>query len=143
MGFQEKKRLTQSVLLCCKIFISESRNQTALNSIEQAALLEREAVIVNKFPDRAYNRVRYTIVSYVAHDVTGTPIYSPLHQTILRMVEAAYGTINLENHSGAHPRLGVVDDIMFHPLAQASLEDASWLAKAVARDIGNIFQGLR
>ncbi|CAM8992522.1 unnamed protein product [Rhodiola kirilowii] len=137
---KDKKKLNQSFLLCCKMFISESRNRTVLNLIEQAAGLEREAVIVNKFEDRAYNRARYTLVAYITHDVTGTPIYSPLHQTILRMVEAAYGAINLENHSGTHPRLGVVDDIMFHPLAQASLDDASWLAKAVARDIGNIFQ---
>uniref|UniRef100_A0A7N0UMQ6 Formiminotransferase N-terminal subdomain domain-containing protein n=1 Tax=Kalanchoe fedtschenkoi TaxID=63787 RepID=A0A7N0UMQ6_KALFE len=138
---KDKKRLNHSRLICCKIFISESRNQTVLNLIEQAAGLDRETAIVNKFEDRAYNRVRYTLVAYVAHDLTeGTPIYSPLHQTILRMVEAAYGAIDLENHSGAHPRLGVVDDIMFHPLARATLEDASWLAKAVARDIASIFQ---
>ncbi|PKI52953.1 hypothetical protein CRG98_026659 [Punica granatum] len=56
------------------------------------------------------------------------------------MAEAAYGAINLELHSGAHPRVGVVDDIVFHPLARASLEEASWLAKAVAAEIGNQFQ---
>lgn len=100
----------------------------------------RETVIVKKFEDRAYNRVRYTMVSYVAHDTTGCPIYSPLHQTVLAMVEAAYAAINLEFHSGTHPRLGVVDDIVFHPLARASLDEAAWLAKNVAADIGNRFQ---
>lgn len=96
---------------------------------------------MNKFEDRAYNRVRYTLVSYVVHDSTGTAIYSPLHQCVLAMVEAAYAAINLELHSGAHPRLGVVDDIVFHPLARASLDEAAWLAKAVAADIGSRFQG--
>ncbi|ESR60606.1 FTCD N domain-containing protein [Citrus sinensis] len=56
------------------------------------------------------------------------------------MADAAYGAINLETHSGAHPRLGVVDDIVFHPLARASLDEAAWLAKAVAADIGSRFQ---
>ncbi|KAL6975794.1 hypothetical protein U1Q18_024590 [Sarracenia purpurea var. burkii] len=69
----------------------------------------------------------------------GCPIYSPLQQTVVAVAEAAYGAINLESHSGAHPRLGVVDDIVFHPLARASLDEAAWLAKAVAADIGNRF----
>ncbi|KAK3184220.1 hypothetical protein Dsin_031506 [Dipteronia sinensis] len=135
-----KKSANQSILLCCKVFISESRNNAALDAIERAARLDSETVIVNKFEDRAYNRTRYTLVSYVVHDATGTAIYSPLQQTVLAMVEAAYGVVNLELHSGAHPRLGVVDDIVFHPLARASLDEAAWLAKAVAADIGSRFQ---
>ncbi|GFS41064.1 hypothetical protein Acr_00g0072020 [Actinidia rufa] len=131
--------MKQSMLLCCKLYISESRNKTALDLIEQAAKLDPETVIVNKFEDRAYNRVRYTLVSYIAHDSTGCPIYSPLHQTVLAMVEAAYAAINLELHCGAHPRLGVVDDVMFHPLARASLDEAAWLAKAVAADIVPVY----
>ncbi|CAK9151373.1 unnamed protein product [Ilex paraguariensis] len=136
----KKKTMKLSMLLCCKLYISESRNKEALDSIERAAKLDPETVTVNKFEDRAYNRVRYTLVSYVAHDGTGCPIYSPLQQTVLAMAEAAYEAINLELHSGAHPRLGVVDDIVFHPLARASLEEAAWLAKTVAADIGNRFQ---
>ncbi|RDX72075.1 hypothetical protein CR513_48495, partial [Mucuna pruriens] len=31
------------------------------------------------------------------------------------------------------------DDIVFHPLGRASLDEAAWLAKAVAKDIGNRF----
>ncbi|XP_057487300.1 uncharacterized protein LOC130789622 isoform X2 [Actinidia eriantha] len=135
----KKKTMKQSMLLCCKLYISESRNKTALDSIEQAAKLNPETVIVNKFEDRAYNRVRYTLVSYVAHDSTGCPIYSPLHQTVLAMVEAAYAAIDLELHCGTHPRLGVVDDVMFHPLARASLDEAAWLAKAVAADIVPVY----
>ncbi|KAJ0111682.1 hypothetical protein Patl1_02184 [Pistacia atlantica] len=97
-----------------KLYISESRNLSALDSIEQTARRDTETVIVNKFEDRAYNRVRYTLVSYVVHDSTVALC--------------------------AHPRLGVVDDIVFHPLARASLDEAAWLAKAVAADIGSRFQ---
>ena len=127
--------MQQSMLLCCKLYISESRNKAALDSIERAARIDPETVIVNKFDDRYYNRTRYTLVSYVAHDSTGCAIYSPLQQTLLAMVEAAYNAINLELHCGAHPRLGVVDEIVCHPLARASLDEAAWLAKAVAADI--------
>ncbi|XP_052177729.1 uncharacterized protein LOC127791755 [Diospyros lotus] len=134
------KGMKQTMLLCCKIYISETRNKEALDAIERVAKLDPESVIVNKFQDRDYNRVRYTIVSYVAHDSTGCPVYSPLRQTVLSMVEAAYGALNLELHSGAHPRTGIVDDIVCHPLARASLDEAAWLAKSVAAEIGNRFQ---
>ncbi|KAH7532927.1 hypothetical protein FEM48_Zijuj04G0074600 [Ziziphus jujuba var. spinosa] len=134
---EEKKWITAQV---ARIWISESRNHSSLQAIEGAAKQDPESVIVNKFEDRAYNRVRYTIVSYVVHDSTGNAIYSPLHQTVIAMAEAAYGAINFELHSGAHPRLGVVDDILFHPLRRASLDEAAWLAKAVALDIGSRFQ---
>ncbi|GLT47913.1 hypothetical protein SLA2020_215670 [Shorea laevis] len=135
-----KKGGNQSILLCCKLFISESRNRAALDAIEQAVRLHPETVIVNKFEDRAYNRVRFTLVSYVIHDSIGTAVYCPLQQAVVAVAEAAYEVVNLELHSGAHPRLGVVDDIVFHPLAQASLDEAAWLAKSVAAEIGNRFQ---
>lgn len=80
-------------------------------------------------------------MSYVLHDCTGNAIYSPLQQTVVAMAEAAFNSINLEVHDGAHPRLGAVDDIVFHPLARGSLDEAAWLAKAVATDIGNQFNG--
>ena len=131
----------KSMLLCCKLYVSESRNHTALDSIERAARLDGETVIVNKFEDRAYNRIRYTLVSYIVHDSTGNIIYSPLQRSLQSMVEAAYEAINLELQCGAHPRLGVVDDIVFHPLAQASLDEAASFAKMAAADIANKFQG--
>ncbi|KAJ6855845.1 hypothetical protein NC651_040459 [Populus alba x Populus x berolinensis] len=137
---ENKRTANESMLVCCMLFISEARNRAVLDLIERAARLDPESVTVNKFEDRVYNRIRFTIVSYVVVDSTGSPIYSPLHQTVLAMVEAAYGAINLELHSGAHPRLGVVDDIVFHPLARASLDEAAWLAKTVAADIGSRFQ---
>ncbi|KAF9589605.1 hypothetical protein IFM89_026104 [Coptis chinensis] len=135
-----KSMKQQSMLLCCKLYISEARNIAALEAIERAARQNPETVIVNKFKDCAYNRVGWTLVSYVGHDDTGNPIYSPLQQTVLAMAEAAYEAINLEFHLGAHPRLGVVDHICFHPLARASLEEAAWLAKLVAADIGSRLQ---
>ncbi|KAL4292993.1 hypothetical protein AHAS_Ahas18G0083600 [Arachis hypogaea] len=135
----QKKTIDQSILLCCKIFVSEARNLATLDAIERVARLNPETIIVKKFPDLPYNRTRYTLVSYVLHDCTGNAIYSPLHQSVVAMAEVAFNAINLELHDGAHPRLGAVDDIVVHPLARASLDEAAWLAKTLAADIGNRF----
>ncbi|KAJ4981259.1 hypothetical protein NE237_032096 [Protea cynaroides] len=122
------------MLACCKVYISESQNKAALESIERASWLFPEACIINKFQDEAYNRVGYTLVSKLAPH---PPFDSgSLRASVFSMVKAAFEAVDLELHSGSHPRLGVVDHICFHPLAQTSLDQVAQLAKAVAADIG-------
>ncbi|OVA13900.1 Formiminotransferase [Macleaya cordata] len=126
------------MLACCKVYISESRNRIALESIEKASKLYPGVAVVNKFEDEAYNRVGYTIVSKFAPN-TGQDS-GPFRKAVVAMVKAAFESIDLEFHSGTHPRLGVVDHICFHPLAQTSLDQTAWLAKTVAADIGSNLQ---
>lgn len=133
-----------SKLICCKLYISESRNVMAVDAISRIGQKDPEVVLLSKFEDDHYNRVRYTLVSYIINDSsTGEVVFSPIRQVLLAMIEAAFSTINLEMHSGAHPRIGVVDDISFHPFSQAAtMEDAAQLAKLVASNVGNDFQGV-
>lgn len=127
-------------LACCKVYISESRNKAALESIEHAAKLFPQAPIVNKFEDATYNRVGYTLVS----SLTPKPSLDsyPLKSAVLAMVKSAFEAIDLEAHCGSHPRLGVVDHICFHPLEHASLNQAAGIAKSLAADVGSSLQGL-
>ncbi|XP_050383670.1 uncharacterized protein LOC126800357 isoform X1 [Argentina anserina] len=122
------------MLGCCKVYISESRNRLALESIERAAKRFSEVPIVNKFEDETYNRVGYTLVSKLAPKPSGEPC--TLRMAVLAMVKAAFETIDLGSHSGSHPRLGVVDHICFHPLLGASLEHVAGVANSLAEDVG-------
>lgn len=130
--------MLKAMLTCCKLYISESRNAAALELIEQAPKAHPKAVIINKFKDEVYNRVGYTIVSQLSLLFDATP----LRNAVFDMVKAAFESIDLELHSGSHPRLGVVDHICFHPLGQTSLDQAAVVAKSVAIDIGHKLQGL-
>nr|XP_043609121.1 glutamate formimidoyltransferase [Erigeron canadensis]XP_043609126.1 glutamate formimidoyltransferase [Erigeron canadensis] len=124
------------MLSCCKVYISETRNKSALDSIERAAKLFPEAVVVNKFEDETYNRVGYTLVSKSGLSDTTCS----LKPAVFAMVKAAFENIDFELHSGSHPRLGVVDHICFHPLASTSLEQVAQTAKALAKDVGSTLQ---
>lgn len=127
-----------TLLACCKLYISESRNAAALRAIEQAARgAGAGAVVVNRFTDDAYNRVGYTLVA----PLTPSPAPPPLRHAVLGMVRAALEAIDFGAHAGTHPRLGAVDHICFHPLAHASLRHVADLAGAVAADIGDELQG--
>ncbi|XP_023757706.1 uncharacterized protein LOC111906214 [Lactuca sativa] len=126
--------MLKSMFSCCKVYISETRNKSALESIEQAAKLFPEAAIVNKFEDEKYNRVGYTLVS------KHSPDSCPLKHAVFSMVKSAFEAIDFGLHTGTHPRLGVVDHICFHPLASTSLEQVAGIAKALAVDIGSILK---
>ncbi|KAK3007004.1 hypothetical protein RJ639_017365, partial [Escallonia herrerae] len=132
------RKMLKSMLACCKVYISESRNRAALESIEQAAKLFPEAAVINKFEDDTYNRVGYTLVSKLAPKPSSDSC--PLKSAVFAMVKAAFEAIDLELHSGSHPRLGVVDHICFHPLASTSLDQVSGSAKHLAADIGSTLQ---
>lgn len=129
--------MLKTVLSCCKLYISESRNALALKLIEHAAKAHPEVVLINRFKDEVYNRVGYTIVSPLSIINSDA---SPLRTAVFDMVKAAFEAIDLELHYGTHPRLGVVDHICFHPLAQATLRQVSEIAKLVASDIGKKLQ---
>lgn len=125
-------------LACCKVYISESRNKVALESIERAAKLFPEARIINKFEDETYNRVGYTLVSKMAPNSSSD--LCPLQKAVFAMVKSAFEVVDLNMHRGSHPRLGVVDHICFHPLANSSLEQAASLARSLASDVGSTLQ---
>lgn len=122
------------MLACCKLYISESRNKAALESIERAAKLLRDTKIINKFEDETYNRVGYTLVSKLSPKLSSDPC--PLKDAAFAMVNSAFKAIDFNMHSGSHPRLGVVDHICFHPLASTSLEETANIARSLASDIG-------
>jgi len=144
-GFSENPKL-----ICCKIYISESRNKSALDEIDKAARKDPENVVVlSKFGDHIYNRVRYTLVSYISTSERNYSnegniskltlnVSSPIKGVLLEMVKAAISsTLSLDSHQGEHPWIGIIDDLSFHPLGDAKMEDAVYLAKDVASDIAS------
>ncbi|EXB62289.1 hypothetical protein L484_022177 [Morus notabilis] len=135
--------MLKSMLGCCKVYISESRNRKALESIERAARLIPEAPIINKFEDDTYNRVGYTLVSKLSPEPSSSSSSSscPLRNAVFSMCRVFHvESIDLEMHSGSHPRLGVVDHVCFHPLLSASLDQASTIAKSLAADVSHALQ---
>uniref|UniRef100_A0A803MHJ8 Formiminotransferase N-terminal subdomain domain-containing protein n=1 Tax=Chenopodium quinoa TaxID=63459 RepID=A0A803MHJ8_CHEQI len=100
------------ILACCKLYISESRNKAALESIERVAKLVHDTKVVNKIEDETYNRVGYTLVSKLPTKLSLD--LCPLKDTAFAMVSTALKAIDFNMHGGSHPRLGVVDHICFH-----------------------------
>lgn len=139
--------LRRLALACCKLYISDSRNLNALQTIEQAAKSQILAPLLHVFNDKEYNRVGYTLAGSLpaqnSHQVVGSHSYPslPLRTLVTETVRAAIANIDLQEHSGTHPRIGVVDHVSFHALGSASLEEVASLARTVAEDIATQFEG--
>ncbi|KAJ3696000.1 hypothetical protein LUZ60_001377 [Juncus effusus] len=131
-------RVSNSMIICCKLYISEARNTSVLKSIEEVAKLHPEVVLINNYKDEVYNRVSYTLVS---HSNTNALLdATPLKNAVFGMVKTALEKIDLTSHCGAHPRLGVVDHIVFHPLGETKLDQVAELCRSMAAEIGKKLQ---
>ncbi|KAI4964653.1 hypothetical protein ZWY2020_060033 [Hordeum vulgare] len=117
---QANVKAKHSKVICCKLYISESQNAAVVDAISRIGQKDPEVALLSKFEDEYYNRVRYTLVSYITSESsTSEAVFSPIRKVLI----------------------GVVDDMSFHPLSQAAtMEDAAQLAKLVASDIGNGLQ---
>jgi glutamate formiminotransferase len=133
--------MVRNFLACCKLYISESRNAHALHLIESSLQKHPKTQIVNRFTDEVYNRVGYTLVSTVIPSKSDTGVSFPLVEAAFDMLKTAYEFIDLGNHCGTHPRLGVVDHVCFHPLRDATLDLVAALARSVAARVGEELAG--
>ncbi len=106
------------IVLECVVNISEGRDHKLLSALDAACgndLLDRHS-------DRDHHRSVYTLVG---------------EDSVRALATLAIERLNLNDHEGAHPRLGVIDVVPFVPLADSSFDDAirardefaHWLAR--------------
>ena len=72
--------------------------------------------------DEDHNRLVVTVV--------GEP--EPLRDAVLEAIGTAVRLIDLNHHTGQHPRMGAVDVVPFIPIKNVTMEEAIALSKEVA-----------
>jgi len=97
-------------VLECVINISEGRNDAIIDSLAQSCA--GDLLDIHSDPD--HNRSVFTLVGVEAPRA---------------LALAAISVLSLTDHSGVHPRIGVVDVVPFVPLVNSTMHDAQ-----IARD---------
>jgi glutamate formiminotransferase len=92
-------------VLECVINISEGRNHAIIDSLAQSCA--GDLLDIHSDPD--HNRSVFTLVGVEAPRA---------------LARAAVATLSLGDHSGVHPRIGVVDVVPFVPLVNSTMHDA-------------------
>jgi glutamate formiminotransferase len=109
-------------LIECIPNISEGRRQSIIDSIA-ACIPAADVALLDVHTDADHNRSVFTIA--------GTP--EAVEDAVMRAAAVALSAIDLEQHTGAHPRIGAVDVIPFVPLRGISLMEMAERARAFSR----------
>ncbi|MGC8786495.1 MAG: glutamate formimidoyltransferase [Anaerolineae bacterium] len=110
-------------LLECALNFSEGRREEVIRAIVAAATGVR---VLDVASDKDHNR---TVLTFV-----GSP--EAAAEAAFRVSAKAVELIDMNQHRGAHPRMGAVDVIPFVPLGKASMEEAIAVARQVGQRLG-------
>lgn len=108
-------------LVECVPNISEGRDLEKINAIVDTVRETPGCTVLGVEPDSDYHRTVITFAGEPEAVVNGA----------VALIEASIEALDMRNHQGEHPRLGVVDVCPFVPLRDISMEDCADLARTV------------
>jgi glutamate formiminotransferase / formiminotetrahydrofolate cyclodeaminase len=111
----------QTLVECVPNF-SEGRDAAKVQAIVQAMLAGPDVCLLDQEMDADHNRSVITLV--------GTR--EAIGEAALRGIGKAAELIDLNQHQGAHPRLGATDVVPFVPVSGVSIDDCVQIASRVA-----------
>jgi glutamate formiminotransferase/formiminotetrahydrofolate cyclodeaminase len=111
-------------LVECIPNFSEARRPKVVDAII-AAISAAGVSVLDHHSDRDHNR---TVVTYV-----GTP--AAVEEAAFRGIQKAAELINLNRHTGTHPRIGATDVVPFVPISGVSMDDCIAMARRLAERV--------
>jgi glutamate formiminotransferase/formiminotetrahydrofolate cyclodeaminase len=105
---------------------SEARRPEVVEAILAAITGVADISLLDHSSDIDHNR---TVVTYA-----GPPL--AVAEAAFRAVRKAAELINLDQHSGSHPRLGATDVVPFVPISGVSMQDCIQMARQLGERVG-------
>ena len=113
-------------LLECIPNFSEGKDPAIIQAIAEALSSVAGAYLLHQDVGESANRTVMT--------VAGEP--EAVVEAAFRGIQTATELINMETHTGVHPRMGATDVCPLVPLAGLHMEEADMLAKQLAKSVG-------
>ena len=111
----------------CVPNFSEGRDLNIIKEITDAIESVPEVSLLDVDPGKATNR---TVVTFV-----GEPEY--VVEAAFRAIKKASEVINMQNHSGEHPRFGATDVCPLVPVSNITMEETVEYARKLAKRVGD------
>ncbi len=112
-------------LIECVPNFSEGRDLSVVDALVEAMSRTPGAKVLHRHSDPDHNRSVITIA--------GDP--NAVAEAALLGVARAAALIDLNRHSGVHPRIGATDVLPFVPVAEITLDECAALARRAGREI--------
>ena len=118
-----------SKLVECVPNISEGRDLEKIGRIVDVVKAVDGCTVLGVEPDHDYHR---TVITFA-----GTP--EAVKNGAVALIEASILELDMRQHQGEHPRLGVVDVCPFVPLRNTTMEECAALARETVDIVSNRF----
>jgi glutamate formiminotransferase/formiminotetrahydrofolate cyclodeaminase len=118
--------MTTPLIECIPNF-SEARRPEIIDQIVAAIQSVSEVKLLDRSSDLDHNR---TVLTFA-----GSP--TGVEEAAFRAIKTAAELIDLDQHTGAHPRLGATDVCPFVPLGGATMEDCIAIAQRLGQRVGS------
>ena len=109
----------------CVPNFSEGRDLQKIDQIISPFRGKQGVKLLDYSNDEDHNRLVVTVV--------GEP--EPLRDAVLEAIGIAVKLIDLNHHTGQHPRMGAVDVVPFIPIKNVTMEEAVALSKEVGKEV--------
>jgi glutamate formiminotransferase/formiminotetrahydrofolate cyclodeaminase len=117
-------------LVECIPNFSEARRPEVVEEILSAIRAVDGIRVLDHHSDLDHNR---TVVTYV-----GAP--AAVEEAAFQGIRTAAGRINLDEHTGAHPRIGATDVVPFVPIAGVTMHECVEMARRLGKRVGEELQ---
>jgi len=122
-------RMADQLIECIPNF-SEARRPDVVKEIIQSIRDNSNVQVLDFHSDEDHNR---TVVTFI-----GPP--KDVEDAAFRAVKKASELIDLDHHTGSHPRLGATDVVPLLPITGISMEDCVQISRQLAERIGRELQ---
>ena len=116
-----------TTLIECIPNFSEARRPEVVDQIVAAITSVEGAQLLDRSSDFDHNR---TVLTFAGEA-------SAVEEAAFRAIKTAAELIDLDNHTGEHPRIGATDVVPFVPLSNASMQECVAMAQRVGQRVGD------
>lgn len=117
--------MSKALVECVPNF-SEGRRPEVLEEIKASITAVPGAHVLDINKDADHNR---SVITFV-----GSP--KAVEEAAYQMIKTAAGLIDMEKHTGQHPRVGATDVVPFIPISDISMEECVEIANRVGERVG-------
>jgi glutamate formiminotransferase/formiminotetrahydrofolate cyclodeaminase len=121
---REKRKMAQ--LVECIPNFSDARRPEVIEKIKQSIQSVPEIILLDQHSDLDHNR---TVITFI-----GPP--QPVETAAYNAIATAAQWINLDEHTGEHPRIGSTDVVPFVPISEVSMDDCVEMARRLSKRVG-------
>lgn len=114
-------------LVECIPNFSEARRTQVVEQIVSVIQSVKDVQVLDQHSDLDHNRTVITLV--------GDPV--AVEEAAFLAIQTAAQLINLDEHQGAHPRIGATDVVPFVPISGMTMEDCVRMAERLGRRVGD------